>query len=202
MADLLPVIETMEHRWMRAWANRDTRVLKALTSGNFRLVISSKPPAILDAPSWLDAAATRFLCQGYRFGEVYARSFGSIAVFGTRMELQATLDGDDWSGEVWVTDLWRKTRIRRSWRMIERVLSRPEERPQVPAAVRSCSFGAELGVAGTIGEPRANSDSGISSLSGISRLAKFTFTISLAQRCQPLGRMRTFLEPGCSLAIR
>jgi hypothetical protein len=137
MADLLPVVETLEHRWMRAWVARDARVLKALTSSNFRLVISSKPPVMLDARSWLDAAATRFLCQGYRFGEVYARGFGSVAVFGTRMELQATMDGEDWSGEVWVTDVWRKTRFRRSWRMIERVLSRPEERPHVHAGVRS-----------------------------------------------------------------
>lgn len=137
MADLLPIIETMEHRWMRAWVGRDTRVLKALTSSNFRLVISSKPPAMLDARSWLDAAATRYLCQGYHFGEVYVRDIGSAAVFGTRIELQATMDGEDWSGDVWVTDIWRKTKLRRSWRMIERVLSRPEERPQVPAAVRT-----------------------------------------------------------------
>jgi hypothetical protein len=36
-----------------------------------------------------------------------------------------------------VTDLWRKTPVRRSWRMIERVISRPEESPQVPNAIRS-----------------------------------------------------------------
>jgi hypothetical protein len=137
MADLLPIIETMEHRWMRAWVGGDRRVLKALTSSNFRLVIGSRPPAILDAPSWLEAATTRFLCQSYRFGEVYARGFGSVAVFATRIELKATMDREDWSGDVWATDIWRKTRLRRSWRMIERVLSRPEERQQVPAAVRS-----------------------------------------------------------------
>jgi len=122
---------------MRAWATRDARTLKALTSSNFRLVIGSRPPAILDARSWLDAAATRYLCQSYRFSEVYARGFGSMAVFATRMELQATMDGEDWSGEVWVTDIWRKARLRRGWRMIERVLSRPEERAEVAAAVRS-----------------------------------------------------------------
>ena len=137
MADLLPIIETMEHRWMRAWVSRDIRVLKALTSSNFRLVVSSKPPAMLDARSWLDAAATRYLCQGYRFGEVYVRDLGPAVIFGTRMELQATMDGEDWSGDVWVTDIWRKTRVRRSWRMLERVFSRPEERPEAAAAVRA-----------------------------------------------------------------
>lgn len=137
MADLLPILETLENRWMRAWMGRDRRVLKSLTSNNFRLVVGSRPPVILDAPSWLEAAVTRYHCKSYRFGEVYARDLGSVAVFATRIDLEATVDGADWSGEVWVTDLWRKTRFRRNWRMIERVLSRPEERSHVPAAVRS-----------------------------------------------------------------
>ena len=122
---------------MRAWIGRDKRVLKALTSSNFRMLISSKPPVLLDAHSWLEAAVTRYRCEAYRFGDVYARGLGSVAVFATRIDLKATMDGEDWSGEMWVTDLWRKTRLRRNWRMIERVLSRPEEGPQIPAAVRS-----------------------------------------------------------------
>ena len=32
------------------------------------------------------------------------------------LEMKATMDGHDWSGQYWITDLWRKTRIRRSWR--------------------------------------------------------------------------------------
>lgn len=122
---------------MRAWVGRDTRVLKALTSSNFRMVISSKPPVLLDARSWLEAAASRYRCEAYRFGEVYVRSLGRTAVFATRIDLNATMDGDDWSSEVWVTDLWRKSGLRRNWRMIERLLSRPEEGPHVPAAIRS-----------------------------------------------------------------
>jgi len=122
---------------MRAWIGRDKRVLKTLTSSNFRMVISSKPPVILDAGSWVEAATSRYLCKSYRFGEVYARDLGPVGIFATQVELEATMDGDDWSGDMWVTDIWRKSRIKRSWRMIERVLSRPEEGPQVPAAVRS-----------------------------------------------------------------
>ena len=51
--------------------------------------------------------------------------------------LQATMDGHDWSGQIWVTDLWRKSRMRLRWTMVERVISRPEENPDVPAAIRS-----------------------------------------------------------------
>ncbi len=57
MADLLPIIETMENRWMRAWVARDSRALNALTSRKFRMVVGSKPCVILDAKSWLEAAS-------------------------------------------------------------------------------------------------------------------------------------------------
>ncbi|MGI8610742.1 MAG: hypothetical protein ACR2KH_00465 [Sphingomicrobium sp.] len=51
MADLLPVIETYEHRWMRAWVGRDSKALKSLAARNFVMLIGSKPQVLLDAPS-------------------------------------------------------------------------------------------------------------------------------------------------------
>lgn len=137
MADLAPVIETMEHRWMRAWVAGDDRTLRALTARNFRMVMGSKPSAILDSKSWLEAADKRYTCKFYRFGDIYVRDLGSIAVFATQLEMSTTMDGHDWSGRYWVTDLWRKSRVRRKWHMVERVLSRPEDDADVPAAIRS-----------------------------------------------------------------
>ena len=137
MADLPPIIETMEHRWMRAWVTGDVRTLKAMTSRNFRMVMGSKPCAILDYKSWMEAAASRFQCNSYRFGDIYVRDLGPVAIFASQLEMKAAMDGHDWSGRFWVTDLWRKGKIRRQWRMIERVLSRPEDNPDVPAAIRS-----------------------------------------------------------------
>lgn len=32
MSDLTPIIETLEHRWMRSWVNGDVKTLKALTA--------------------------------------------------------------------------------------------------------------------------------------------------------------------------
>ena len=55
---------------MRAWVNRDIKELKALTSRKFRMVMGSKPSAILDAASWLTAANSRFECTSYRFGDI------------------------------------------------------------------------------------------------------------------------------------
>ncbi|MBA2466190.1 MAG: nuclear transport factor 2 family protein [Sphingomonas sp.] len=137
MADLLPIIETLENRWMRAWVQRDAKDLKALTSSRFMLLMGSKPPVILDARSWLEAAGTRYLCSSYRFGDIYVRDLGGLALFASQMEIKATMDGHDWSGLLWVTDLWSKSRLRRSWRMVERVVSRPDDRKGVPAAIKS-----------------------------------------------------------------
>jgi len=47
------------------------------------------------------------------------------------------MDGEDWSGQFWVTDIWRKGRVRCKWRMVERIVSQPDQREDVPAAVRS-----------------------------------------------------------------
>lgn len=137
MADLTPVIETMEHRWMRAWVNGDIKALKALTSKTFILLTGSKPPALLDRPSWLEAADKRWHCSAYRFGDILVRSEGNVALFAASAEIEATLDGRDWSGTFWVTDVWRKGRVRRSWRLVQRVVSRRDDDPQVAKAIRS-----------------------------------------------------------------
>lgn len=137
MANLMPVIETLENRWMRAWINGDIKELKGLTSRNFRMVMGSRPAAILDAPSWLDAVNGRFICSGYRFGDIYVRDVGSVAVFASQMTIKAKLEGKDWSGEYWVTDIWRKSRVRRKWQMVERILSRPDDDRQLPEGIRS-----------------------------------------------------------------
>ena len=122
---------------MRAWVARDSRVLKTLTSRNFRMVMGSKSCVILDAKSWLQAATTRYLCTSYRFGDIYVHHVGSVAVFATQLSVQSTLDGRGLPEEVWVTDVWRRTPVRRSWRMVERVISRVEDSPQVAPAIRS-----------------------------------------------------------------
>ena len=137
MANLHPVIETMERSYMRAWINGDAKALKALTARNFRMVIAARPSVILDYKSWVDAATTRYLCSSYRFGDIYVRDLGALTIFATRMEIEARMDGHDWSGEYWITDLWRKSKLRRNWRLVERVVSRPDENPDAAAAIQS-----------------------------------------------------------------
>jgi len=137
MANLTPVIETMEHRWMRAWVNREAKALKGLTASDFILLTASKPAMILDRPSWLDAVAKRWDCSSYRFGDIYVRSVGSVALFAASLELKATLGGRDWSGTVFVTDLWRKGKVRRSWKLAQRIVSRADDNRELPKAIKS-----------------------------------------------------------------
>jgi len=137
MTDLTPVIETMENRWMRAWVQRDAKALKSLTGRSFMLLMGSKRPMILDSKSWVEAATTRYLCTSYRFGDIYVREVGGLAIFASQLELQATLDDVDWSGRFWVTDLWKKGRVRRSWRLVQRVVSLPDDNPDVPVGIRA-----------------------------------------------------------------
>jgi len=136
MADVAPLIETMENRWMRAWVEGDRKELKSLTASDFILLLGSKPAVILDQRSWLDAAAKHWHCSSFRFGDIHVRRLGSSAIFASQLDLQATMEGHDWSGRWWVTSLWRKRRIG-GWRMVERILSRTEDKADAPAAIKS-----------------------------------------------------------------
>lgn len=130
-------IETLEHQWMRAWIQRDRNAMKALASRDFIFLLGSTRPAILDRASWLEAATTRFRCTSYRFGEIYVRKHGSVSVFAAPITLEASIAGEDWSGEAWLTDVWQRSAVRRKWRLIERTISRPDGDKQMPGAIQS-----------------------------------------------------------------
>ena len=60
-----------------------------------------------------------------------------VAMFAASLELKATLDGRDLSGNVFVTDLWRKGKVRRGWKLSQRVVSRIDEERELPKAIKS-----------------------------------------------------------------
>jgi hypothetical protein len=137
MADRSSAFETLEHRLMRAWINGDTRTVKSLTARDFVLMIGAKPPVMLDYSSWVDAAASRWTCSAYRFGTVYVRQHGHIAIFAAEAEIESRIDRLDWSGPLWITDVWRRSKVRRSWRLVERQMSLVEAERKIPGAVRA-----------------------------------------------------------------
>lgn len=137
MADPSSTFEALEHRLMRAWSNGDTRTLKELTARDFVLMVGAKPPVMLDYSSWVEAAGKSWTCSAYRFGDVYVRQHGQIAIFAAQAEVESRLDRLDWSGALWITDVWRRSRVRRRWRLVERQMSRPEGQAKVPASIRA-----------------------------------------------------------------
>ena len=137
MDEFAAKIEALEHQWMRAWMQRDRNAMKQMASRDFIFLYGGETAAILDRASWLEAATTRFSCATYRFGEVYVRRHGAIAVFATRMTLEARMGEHDWSGDTWLMDLWHKGKVRRKWRIVERTLSRPDTDAEMPKAIRS-----------------------------------------------------------------
>ena len=60
-----------------------------------------------------------------------------MAIFAAPLELKARMDGEDWSGSFWVTDLWRKGKVRRGWKMVQRVVTRADDNPALPKAIRA-----------------------------------------------------------------
>jgi ketosteroid isomerase-like protein len=137
MADLTPVIETMENRWMRAWVQLDVKTLKSMTSKDFILLTASRPAMILDRPSWLEAVARRYDCLSFAFGDIYVREWGSTALFTAPLELKATIDDEKWSGPLFVTDLWRRGRVRRGWKLVQRVVSKTDDDPRLAKTIRA-----------------------------------------------------------------
>ena len=116
---------------------RDRNQMKSLAARDFIFLLGSHKPVILDRASWLEAATTRFRCTGYRFDEVYVRKHGNVAVFATRVGLEASVEDHDWSGDGWVVDLWQKSRVSRKWKLVERTLSRPDTDERMPDAIRA-----------------------------------------------------------------
>ena len=47
------------------------------------------------------------------------------------------MEGRDWSGKLWVTDIWRKGRVRRGWKLAQRIVSRADEDPQLRTAIKA-----------------------------------------------------------------
>lgn len=122
---------------MRAWINRDDADMKKLASRDFIVLFGADKSAILDRPSWLDAATSRLRCTGYRFGTVYVRRHGATALFAAPVDLEVSLDGQLLMKRAFFTDLWRRSNIRRRWSLIERVITHPRDEAVLPGAIKT-----------------------------------------------------------------
>lgn len=137
MDDFASKIEALEHRWMRAWINRDTADMKKQASRDLIVLFGADKSAILDRPSLLDAATSRLRCKGYRFGTVYVRRHGGFALFAAPVDLDVSLDGEPLITRGFFTNVWRRSKIARKWHVVERVITTPRDEAELPGAIKS-----------------------------------------------------------------
>ncbi len=135
MDEFTAKIEALEHQFMRSWMNRDRAGMKALASSEFVFLMAAQTSAMLDRPSWLEAATNRFKCSAYRFKDIYVRRHKRIAVFAARLEIEAKIGRETIEGDVWVTDLWQRGRMRNRWKLVERTMSRPDSSKELPGLI-------------------------------------------------------------------
>ena len=105
---------------------RDRAGMKSLASGDFVFLLGGKDSAVLDRASWLEGSTKRLQCEAYRFHDIEVRQHKRCAIFAARMSFEGRIGRAEWKGDLWLTDLWRRGRIRRSWKLVERIVSRAE----------------------------------------------------------------------------
>ena len=59
-----------------------------------------------------------------------------MAVFAARMSVEARIGTEKLEGDVWITDLWQRGRLRRKWKLVERTMSRPDTNENLPGLIR------------------------------------------------------------------
>ncbi|QIQ86242.1 MAG: hypothetical protein G9473_05740 [Erythrobacter sp.] len=95
------------------------------------------PPVLLDRASFLAAASRGLALTGFRLREVTGRSHGGGVWFTAHAEMEIAVGRDTWSGGFLLTDLWRKSGLRRRWKLAERSLAPVEANEALSHAIRA-----------------------------------------------------------------
>ena len=136
MADITALLDTAETRLMKAWLERDRAAVKALVRSDCVMMFGTAPPVLLDRASFLAAFDRDLALAGYRCNEVTGRRHGRSAWFTGHVELELQVGRRQWKGGFLLTDLWRKTRLSRRWKLAERSLAPVEADETLSDAIR------------------------------------------------------------------
>jgi len=72
---------------------------------------------------YIDASLRLIKGKGYSFKKIMVRIYGAMAVVNALFNQKATFDGQDWSGDFLITDVWVKRDS--GWQVVARHASRP-----------------------------------------------------------------------------
>jgi ketosteroid isomerase-like protein len=108
-------IERISREWMDAVPRRDREALERYLADEF--VLTSNQGLRMDRATWLDIALNRVSGAG-GYSDVSVRVYGDAAVMLSLWTMTATIDGKDWSGTSFITDVWVKRDDR--WQVVTR----------------------------------------------------------------------------------
>lgn len=115
-------LDALERRWMEATKSQDVAALKRIIADDFTL--AGQPPAgiQLDQTGYFNSALKDWKLSTYSFDRLTVRLYGETAVVSALFKQQASVAGQDWSGDFLITDVWVKQGKR--WRVVARHISR------------------------------------------------------------------------------
>ena len=123
MSSLEPEFEALATRLMRAWMQRDSKAIKALTHTDLVVMFGITPPVLLDRPSFVGGAQGALRLEGFRFNEMTARRYGKSVWFTAHVDLELRAGMQEWKGKFLLTDLWRKGVFPRRWKLADRSIA-------------------------------------------------------------------------------
>ncbi len=136
MADIGATIETLENRLMRSWITGNAADVKKLLTRDFTFIAGLARSELLDRPSFVEGVDRGFACSAFRFREVHVKQHGRTAWFAAGCDLELRVASKEWTGQFWLTDLWRKSRLKRTWLLAERSLARVDDDEDIAASIR------------------------------------------------------------------
>ena len=110
-------VERAARAWMDAAFRRDLDACARVLADEFTMVTNRG--SHIDKAQWLHNMGQRVGGdEPPRFLDVRVRVYGDAALMTSRTLLRATFDGKDWSGELYLTDVW----VRRDgrWQLVRR----------------------------------------------------------------------------------
>lgn len=96
-------IRQLAQEWMQATKDRDAGVLDRILAEEFVLVAAR---GVIDRAAWMHATMHQVEVRAFRYEEPQVRDYGEVAVMLTGWHQEATMGGQEWSGDFRMTDAW------------------------------------------------------------------------------------------------
>lgn len=113
----------LSHEWMNAWIRRDGATLDRILADSFLITSARSMGELADKRQYLDNALHGWTGNTFTYERMQVRLYGEMAIINSLARQTATVDGQDWSGEFLLTDVWVKLDGR--WQVVTRHSSVP-----------------------------------------------------------------------------